>query len=151
VAKHAPGDEIKLTVFREGSMHTHDVTLGDRTSQFAQAGRPGGEPSRGPTSDASEDLGIDVADLTPEVAAQIGVGDRKGVVITNVGANSPAAKQGLQGGELITMVGKTRVTSADEFHAALRSADTSKGIALQVFRGELARIVVIKPGGEAND
>jgi serine protease Do len=151
VAKHAPGDEVKLTVFREGNTHTYDVTLGDRTSQFAQAGRPGGEPSRGSSSDASGDLGIEVADLTPEIAAQIGVGDRKGVVITHVGPNSPAAKQGLQGGELITMVGKTRVATANEFHAALRSADTSKGIALQVFRGELARIVVIRPGGEANN
>ena len=42
------------------------------------------------------------------------------------------------------MVGDQPVTSVDEYTAALNNGDLSKGVGLQVFRGDIARLVILK-------
>lgn len=150
IAKHAPGDSIELTVFRHGKTLTLEATLGDRTAQFArngEAGQNGGKSGGAKDGEASPsgELGLSVEEMTEEIAQQLNAGERKGVVISAVEPGSSAAGKGLQRGDLITMVGQSPIASMEDYEAALKDADLSKGIALQVFRGEQARLVVLKP------
>lgn len=145
IAKHAPGDSVELTVFRQGKTRTFTATLRDRGEQFAKAGEGGKSSPKSAEAKASNDLGITVEELTEEIAQQLNAGDRKGVVIGEVTPGSPAAAKGLQRGDLITMLGQTAITSVEDYDAAIKKADMSKGVAMQVFRGDASRLVVLKP------
>jgi serine protease Do len=145
VARHRPGDTIDVKVFRKGETEAFEITLADRSAQFARAGtgQPG-EAAEAPSA-ATSDLGLRVEELTPEVARQIGAAGRVGVVVSEVAPGSAAAKEGLARGDVIAMVGEEQVTSVDEFNAALKKADLTRGVSLQVFRGDIARLVVLTP------
>lgn len=49
-------------------------------------------------------IGITVAELTPQAAQTLGLGDKHGVIITGVDSGSPAEKSGLQKNMIITTV-----------------------------------------------
>ncbi len=49
-------------------------------------------------------IGLAVEELTPQIAATLGLGDKRGVIITSVDAGSPAARAGLQKNMIITTV-----------------------------------------------
>jgi serine protease Do len=49
-------------------------------------------------------IGLTVQELTPQLAATLGMEDKRGVIITDVEKNSPAAKAGLQKNMIITTV-----------------------------------------------
>jgi serine protease Do len=49
-------------------------------------------------------IGILVEELTPQAAAALNLGDRRGVIINEVDRNSPGARAGLQENMIITMV-----------------------------------------------
>jgi serine protease Do len=145
VARHRPGDTIDVKVFRKGDIQEFEITLADRSAQFARAGSGGpGDAAEAPSA-ATSDLGLRVEELTPEVARQIGAAGQVGVVVSEVAPGSAAAEEGLARADVIAMVGEEQVTSVDEFNTALKKADLSKGVSLQVFRGEIARLVVLKP------
>ena len=49
-------------------------------------------------------IGLTVEELTPETATVLGLGDKRGVIITGVDPNTPAARAGLQTNMIITTV-----------------------------------------------
>ncbi|HWN94136.1 MAG TPA: PDZ domain-containing protein, partial [Methylomirabilota bacterium] len=49
-------------------------------------------------------IGIEVEEVTPQVAAALGLGDKRGVIINEVEPDSPAARAGLQKNMIITTV-----------------------------------------------
>jgi S1-C subfamily serine protease len=49
-------------------------------------------------------IGLSVEELTPQIAATLGMGEKRGVIITDVDRDSPAARAGLQKNMIITTV-----------------------------------------------
>ena len=49
-------------------------------------------------------IGLVVEELTPQLAAALDLGDKRGVIVTEVDASSPAARAGLKKNMIITMV-----------------------------------------------
>lgn len=147
IAQYKPGEKISIKVFRKGKEKSFDVTLGDRSVQFASLNRPGAQGgSQGEAAEpqATASLGLSIEQLTPEIAQELDAVGKKGVVISAVEPGSVAANKGLQRGDIVTMVGEQAITSLDDFNAAMKSADVSKGVALQVSRGDAVRLVVLK-------
>ena len=142
VARRAPGEEVQVEFFRNGRALTRQVQLGERAAQFGAipANRNGG--TAGPST--SQELGLTVQPLTPELAQRLDAEDRQGVVVARVIPNSIAGRSGLSAGDVISKVGEKDVTNVQEFDAAMGEADLSRGAALQVFRGGTARIVILK-------
>ncbi len=64
--------------------------------------RSGGEVTRGW-------LGVQIQNLTPEMATSIGVPDAKGAIVASVIENSPAERAGFQQGDVITAVDNDEV------------------------------------------
>jgi Do/DeqQ family serine protease len=59
-------------------------------------------------------LGVEVQDITPRIAAALGLKDASGAVVTQVNAGSPADGAGLQTGDVLTAIdGKTVRSSQD--------------------------------------
>jgi serine protease Do len=92
-----------------------------------------------------ETLGVDVANLTAEIARKLGVEVDAGVEITGVKPDSPAQRQKLAAGMLVMQANRKPIKSIDDFRAAMADQPLSKGILLMIRTEQGAtRLVIIK-------
>jgi Do/DeqQ family serine protease len=84
-------------------------------------------------------LGIDMVDLTPEIAAKIGVAPQEGVVIAGVHSDSPAEKAGLREKDAVVALNGRPVRAAAELRARLGLTPVGEEIELRVLRGKETR------------
>jgi S1-C subfamily serine protease len=150
VISHQPGDTVSLDVIRKGKPTTVKVTLGQRPGGLEEA--KAGEDKDGSSDDgdgatgASATIrGIHVEALTPEISQQLGLSALiKGVVVTNVDADSPSAEV-LGRGLIITAVNREPVTSVQDFKRLMGAAQ-GKPALLTVSSGQGGvNFVVVQP------
>jgi Do/DeqQ family serine protease len=79
-------------------------------------------------------LGVDAQDLTPRIAAALGIKAAHGALITDVLPGSPAAAAGLKPGDLVTSVNGQPVTDAQDLRNAQGLAPVGSTLALGVNR-----------------
>jgi serine protease Do/serine protease DegQ len=79
-------------------------------------------------------LGVDAQDLSPRVAAALGIKASSGALITSVLPDSPAAKAGLKPGDLVTSVNGRPVADAQDLRNAQGLATLGSTLALGVDR-----------------
>jgi serine protease Do len=140
IAGLSPGTQITLEILRDGKTETIKITLVEQPATMA--GPDGGQALTEGTL-----RGIMVQNLTPPIREQLGLPpSTRGVVISDIDPNSPAAQAGLQPGDVIQGVNKLAVTSVEEFN---RFAAQAKGeVLLRVNRQGQSAFVVITPDGE---
>jgi Do/DeqQ family serine protease len=113
VAATPPGSEATFVVVRDGAERTLTAKLDEAPS----SGPAGGAA---PAEDRAA-LGIAVAPLTPELAAQAGLPrDARGLVVESVRPDGRAAAAGVQAGDIIREVNRTPVDSVDALRAAVQ-------------------------------
>jgi len=93
-------------------------------------------PSGPAASKANEMFGIQLQDLTPELTEALNLVAGRGVLVSGVEPDSPAAEAGLERGLVIYRIGRRDVNSVKEIEALL--ARLSKGSAVTITVG-LAR------------
>ncbi len=111
------------------------------------ANAPARDDRRGARDDhgyKSDDLGMEVGELTANNAEQLGFKDFKGVVITGVDDDGLAAEAGLREGMLIMKVGKKRVETIADFKKAMDDESVERGVLLLVRKGEVNDFVVLQ-------
>ncbi|HSQ79343.1 MAG TPA: DegQ family serine endoprotease [Candidatus Bathyarchaeia archaeon] len=140
-AETPPGKAVKIVVLRGSERLELTATLGERPQEkgSAKAGQPGG--SRGPTA---EKLGLTVQTLTSDIARQLGYGDDKGVLITDVTPGGAGDDAELKPGDLIKEVNRVQVTTAQDFERIVRDAKKGDTLALLVRRGQGSFFVGVK-------
>lgn len=79
-------------------------------------------------------LGIETQDITPEIAAALGLGDTQGVIVTRVQPGSAAAAAGLHAGDAITALDGKAVTGRRELMNAEGLLPVGKTVNLKVRR-----------------
>jgi serine protease Do len=98
--------------------------------------------------DMGTSWGMQVQDMTPEIASELHTPNAKGVVIRNVRPDSSAAEAGLQPGDLVLEIDHKKVGTADDFAAMAKAAQKDKKSALLlVQRGTSTLYTVINPEG----
>lgn len=80
-------------------------------------------------------FGVQIADLTPDIAQQFGLKASQGVVVLDVVGGGPAAQAGIQAGDVITQVDTTRVNTVEDFIGALRTHQPGDAVLATVVRG----------------
>jgi Do/DeqQ family serine protease len=135
IASTAPGAAVSLKIVRAGAERTVSATLGE----LAGSSRDGDGRSERSGSGA---FGLTVEPLTDARSRELGVGTTRGVVITNVAADSAAARAGLRAGDVIEQVDRQPVRSADELRAALASTPDRPALVL-VHRGTQTLFVTL--------
>jgi serine protease Do len=127
-----PGSTINLKVIRKGQTLSIPVTLGTSSDTLSTA------------SGISQKLGLEVENLTPDLAKQLGYTSKEeGVVITKIKPGSLAAMAGLRPGFLIQAVNHKKVTTVNEFNDAMSQPD-NKRLLLLVRQGNMTRFYSIK-------
>jgi serine protease Do len=146
VAATRPGTEVPFNLFRDGEQQTVTIRIGEQPVDIAAAteGRGLAPPSQQPEAAAVERLGVEVTNVTPELARRHGLRDAGGAVIVSVDPPSLAAQAGLRVGDLITRVNDRRITTADEAIAAIGEADLAAGVRLWVTSRQGSRLVFIR-------
>jgi serine protease Do/serine protease DegQ len=80
-------------------------------------------------------LGLSAQDLTPELAQAFGVHDlNQGVVVVQVGDNTPAARAGIKSGDIIVKVNGREIRSRSELRTAIGLLRVGEKIRLDILR-----------------
>ncbi len=128
-----PGRETKLKVYRKGESFDLSVKLGSLS-----------EASMAPAV-VTQKLGVEVENLTTELARQLGYSlSEEGVIITKVKPGSPAAKAGLRPGYLVQAVNHKKVSNTEDYEEAISETAQNKIIILLVKYGKVTRFYSIR-------
>ena len=145
ILKKKVGQNVELGVWRKGQTMKVAVTTGELPNELDRAAiQPAPQPEQ-----REEDMnrfGVQVQDLTKEVASRLKLNVQQGVIVTDVADNSMAAAQDIRREDVITEVDGQPVTSVASFRAALTKADPSRGILLYLDRKGSRTFAVLKVG-----
>ncbi|HEY0674486.1 MAG TPA: trypsin-like peptidase domain-containing protein [Longimicrobiales bacterium] len=125
VAQHQPGDFVELRVIRYGKPHSFRVKL-------VEAEIPQNETAErsAPRPNGAGRLGIQVGDLTPEIAQELGFDDAGGAVITAVANYGAAHRKNIETGSRILEINREPIESAREAQNELRALRSSQVVSL---------------------
>ena len=141
VAGLLPGAKGELEIIRNGERRLLPVDLGERKEDAVMAAIPAPQAPVLPELK----LGLNVQDLTPELAEKFKIKDKKGVLVSKVESGSAAQEQGLREGDLIKEFNRQPVNSADEFKSALSQIKKGDSVLLRVVRENRAFYSVLLP------
>jgi serine protease Do len=143
VANTPVGRSVPVVVLRDGKPQTVTVTVGNLAdSQEVRAAAA----EKVPESQGTEKLGLALQELTPELAKQLGVQSDKGVVVTEVKPDSPAAQAGLAPGDVIREINRMPVRGMQDVQRGLAGGQDPARVLLRVEREGSQRYVVIATG-----
>lgn len=125
-------------VLRDGKTINITVTLSQRASDIAQSKQPS-VPQQ-----SEEKLGIEVQNLTKDIAQQFGYSLGEGVIVARVVPGGAAAQAGIQPGDLIQSVNQESVSTVNDFNKAMQRSIQNKKVLLLVRRGQISQFVVVK-------
>lgn len=137
VARMKPGTKTNLKVIRDGRATGISVTLGELPEE-RRAARP--DTRRGGALE-----GVEVDELTPQVAGQLGLPRQTlGVIVVSVRPDSAAAAAGLRRGDVIQEANRKPVTSVETFERVVRQTG-DQPVLLLVNRAGNTYYVVVEP------
>jgi Do/DeqQ family serine protease len=144
IAGTQPGAEVTLTIMRDGREQKLKASLGE-LSEGGGEERSDSDGGGGEDHGEGGKLGINVAPLTPEMAARMRLPeDRQGLVITGVDSSGPAADAGLQEGDLIEQANRQPVKSIEDLRSAIRDAGERPLLLLVTRPGEGTIFVTVR-------
>jgi len=118
---------------------------------LTRRGRPEATPDaeEAPEEYSNSTLGIEVGELSEQVAKALDMKKAEGVVITKVDPDSVAAEMKLSEGMVILSVGKQSVNNVADFRTAMKNESLDKGVLLRVrSRNGGVHFVVLRQAAE---
>jgi len=141
VAAIAPGTKVQVEVLRGGKKMTIPVTLGTLTDDKEAAAKL--QPS-----DVEESIGLRVETITPELARSLRLDNAKGVVVSRVTPDSPAAEAGVQRGDVVREVNRQPVTDLESYTEATSHLTPNTPALFLLERRGSSLYVALKPTKE---
>jgi serine protease Do len=150
-----PNDKtVKLSIWRDGKETGADVKIGLlNTDKLASTPTQPETPQKDtPTVDVA---GMSLAKITPELRRDLELSEEaKGVVVLDLGEGGPAAKRGIQAGDIVAAVGRDAVTTPEQVQEKVEAARKAgrKSVLIRIERDGSAQFIAIplgeaKPGG----
>jgi len=137
ISMMAPGSQVKLDVLHKGESKTLTLTLGEMPND-RQANAGGEERSK-------EAAGTPRLGLSLAPASEVEGAGEKGVVVTSVDPDGPAAEHGVKTGDVILNVGGKSVANVGDVRSALSDASSNgkHSVLLQVKTADATRFVAV--------
>jgi len=137
VAALGAGTKTKVKVIRDGKERTFTMTLAERPSELAggqQTGRHEEQPN----------LGLELQDVTPEVADELQLKTDKGALVLGVEPGSPAYDAEFMQGDVIIKADRKPVDGVDDFSKIIDDAKPGDDVLIVVERRGYNRFLVIE-------
>jgi len=139
------GSKQELTVLRDKQEKILKVEVTAMPKKFGVArGRPRAIDRGDRSAVVVRSLGLEVSDVTREVADQLGLKEPNGALIVNVREDGLAADAGLRPGMVVLRVGQKSVKNAAEFETAMKNESTAEGVMLLVRTSGGNRFIVLQ-------
>jgi serine protease Do len=123
VAAAPIGGKAEVTLWRDRATQTVTVEVAKLADEQVAANDNQPEAPAAPAADSVETLGLTLASLTPDLRQQFGIAETiNGVVVTSVADDGPAAKRGLQPGDVIEQVGSAPVATPQQVASLAKAA-----------------------------
>jgi membrane-associated protease RseP (regulator of RpoE activity) len=170
----APDHSVRITVSRGGSEQEVTATIGKRNNTSVVQGFFSGEPKlwkwegkdpkvwkwEGPIFDRndlfqnegdltfllgnSRRIGVSTMALTKQLAEYFGITSGRGVLVTSVTEDSPAAKAGVRAGDVITAVDGEAVDSSGELSRVINRKKEGE-VTLTIIRNKAQQTIRVTP------
>jgi serine protease Do len=136
ISMMAPGTSVKLDILHKGEAKPVTLTLGEMPND-RQANAQDTQPK---ASTGIPHLGLSLAP-----AGDVEGAGQKGVVVTSVDPEGPAADQGIQAGDIILDVGGKAVANAGDVRSRLMeaNADGKHSVLMQVKTADATKFVAV--------
>ena len=139
VANARVGSTVDVIVWRQGKEQTFKLKIGEQEEPEKQNASAQATPKKPADPDQAvsssiEQLGLTLQKISDQLREKYGLGDNaKGVVITKVAANSPAAEKQLQAGDVILEVDQKAVTTPQEVSEIVAKLQAQKKRSVLLF------------------
>ena len=139
VSSASPGQKITLTISREGKVQDINVVLEERS---------GAEMASSSSNDFDK-FGLSVLDLTDDLIDQYDIqrpmnSDIQGVVVVNIEEGGIAEQSGMLEGDLITRIGRQKISNLKMFKEEISEYEEDKKILFLVKRGNASRFLTLR-------
>ena len=139
VSSASPGQKITLTISREGEVQDIDVVLEERA----------GTEMVSSSSNDFDEFGLSVLDLTDDLIEQYDIQRPmnsviQGVVVVNIEEGGIAEKSGMLEGDLITRIGRQKISNLKMFKEEISEYEEDKKILFLVKRGNASRFLTLR-------
>jgi serine protease Do len=136
VAQTPVGSRAELSIIRDGKKISKTVEIGELKDEEGVAQADEG---------SSDDIGMELADISEALARRYDIEETEGVLVTYVEPNSPAAQAGVRPGDIITQVNRRDVANLDVYNKYVSDARKQKKnkLLLLITRGKTSQFVVI--------
>ena len=91
-------------------------------------------------------IGVQIQDVTADLADNLGLKTARGILVAEPQANSPAAKAGIEAGDVITAINENEVENAREFARTISSMPPGALVELTVIRNGQEKMVNVVLG-----
>ncbi|WGD50453.1 Do family serine endopeptidase [Bradyrhizobium sp. CB1650] len=136
----APGSSVKLDLWHKGESKTVTLALGELPNERQAQGNDKADDGNAQPNAGTPRLGLSLAP-----AGDVQGAGQKGLVVTEVDPQGPAAQRGIQTGDVILNVGGKAVANVGDVRSELMQAKSSgkRSVLLQVKSAEATRFVAV--------
>jgi serine protease Do len=119
-------ESVKIKIIRDGQEKSLSLTIAERTEKAEMAS----------AQHSGEAFGMTVQEITPEIAQQLGLSIKKGLIVVDVQEGSVADEVGIQVQDLILQVNKAKIVTMKEYQREIANAGVKGSILLLIKRGK---------------
>ena len=134
VAATTPSSVVNVEIVREGSPKTLSIkieTLTDTQATVVAKADP---------------LGMQVQDITPELAKSLQLEVNQGVLVSDVSPGNSAAESGIRRGDVISEMNRTPITNMKDYQRLAGSVKIGDSVLFLVKRGGTTIYIAVKVG-----
>jgi len=132
VARVAPGTAVQVKIIRDGKETTLPLTVGEmKETEVAAAAQEG-------------ELGLTVQPLTPQLAENLGLERKDGLVISAVKPGSAAEEAGLRSGDVVVEINRQPVKNLADYNREIARNEKAKSVLFLVRRGQNSLFLALK-------
>lgn len=135
VAATPVGREVAVKILRDGKQEQITVTIERLKDEEVGDTQAASAPDR---------LGMNVAELTAERAAKMGLSETKGLVVTEVKPGGPADEAGIAMGDLIKEVNGQKIGTIQEYKKNLERLKKGEVVRILLRRADSSMYVALK-------
>jgi len=134
IAAIGVGDKADVLILRKGKEQKFKVEISKRKDEQLLSGTY--------KKDEKDDLGIQVSELTSEIARQFNTKQAEGVIVTDVASDSTGSKAGIVPGDIIKEVNHEPIKSIKDYADAVAKVKTGEPVNMFIQRMNSGFLVI---------